>query len=905
MYPSMKTVTLTPIGRGRYATNQESRPQRGTGRVISSNVSTNREATESSHYNMHILNNVHNNESPYQQNEPRFRLPIYHGQHGIGRGRGKLMRNLPRAATAITPSGESYCIPIDDRMYSIGPSENVSESKNCDDCENSSVMSVGLESRSLSPASSLNSPRRPLSRMKRTSGHDSDSSESYWPGDDDVSDSEMSVVSECRTVLTSEEKGIPNDLFPYQGLNFYNSGISHPNTEHLRSIETVVKNLINFEPHLLTQNNSALVSRSNESNESEGIESNLPGPNVNELDVPDLGVPGSLVHTSNEPGYSVPVSRVRESNVSESNAHGSNSCGTETSHAQNKEVYEFNAVGLETDSRSIWDSIFERETTTRGSFDECSGNVYAMDREHIPGGYVGYEQVDNPGCSMQHSNTDGLLQGGNVACDVITNAGQVYFYSTPLEQEPRYFQTCFVDDNELSIVAPVQQGAVGSVSPMALSQGWSEGVEANNAEMNNLTPEAATYWSHDVTGFPFFTSTPDMGIQDNGVCSQESQVGEFVNIGDLSQAESDVGEMMPLTGPEYITTYGSTEIHAQADIQEADQHYSQQVQGTSCQTDEYLGEDVAAMHAFTESQIPRFIDPEDGLPYPALHVTDDGLITVILRKGVFLEMTPEKAIRLVNHEKKLVVALTDNGSRACVIHPGGRICQAETTVNAELYFGRKAKMTTELIMFGNKMKTYKFDYNKVEQVLGTPFFRDLSQDESVFFMETNSGFYNNEVLRRCHDIMSRAYFHKHQTSGSKVIINGAKITQNDNCDVTVYMGSHKYVKMNPTKSIVRLKSPFIEIDIEANWNIKVKRGSHTLNVSHLGCVVSNGKIKASLDNTNKFKAFSLPDHRVLMLGQPLPKRRPGVGPQRGRVSGKMEPEADHQAYGLNAVSGLE
>ncbi|KAH3719200.1 hypothetical protein DPMN_062032 [Dreissena polymorpha] len=76
------------------------------------------------------------------------------------------------------------------------------------------------------------------------------------------------------------------------------------------------------------------------------------------------------------------------------------------------------------------------------------------------------------------------------------------------------------------------------------------------------------------------------------------------------------------------------------------------------------------------------------------------------------------------------------------------------------------------------------------------------------------------------------------------------------------------MRMHPAKSVVRLKTQFVEIDIEANWRVKVTRGSHALSVSNQGLVVSNGKIKASIDNRNRFQAFSVPEHRALMLGQP-------------------------------------
>lgn len=460
-------------------------------------------------------------------------------------------------------------------------------------------------------------------------------------------------------------------------------------------------------------------------------------------------------------------------------------------------------------------------------------------------------------------------------------------------------QTRLTDSSSWSKGDQTEETVTGSFAPENvpdLSSAWAASEMENNANIRQASECS------------YFVEVPEVITYASEYSVSAIQVGQYVDIGDFPQTYDNVGEMAPLTvGDDVTSDFTEAQCNAR-DEEESIYEHKLLFPGDSQSSDYmYFVHQPAFEQVFTESQISAFIDPEDGLPYPALHVTEDGLITVILRKGVFLEMTPEKAVRLVNHEKKLVVALTDNGCRACVIHPGAKICQSETTVNAELYFGRKAKMTTEMIMFGNKLKTYSFDYNCVTEIFGTPSFRDLSQDESVFYLETDSGFFNNEALARCHDIITRAYFNKHQSSGSKVVINGVKIIQNDSCDVTVYVGPIKYMKMNPIKSVLRLKSQFVEIDIEANWNIKIKRGSHTLNVSHLGFVVSNSKIKASLDSKNKFQAFSLPDHRCLMLGQRLLKPGPGVGRQARHPTGccSTEPEGDHDRDRKRADQGQQ
>lgn len=292
-----------------------------------------------------------------------------------------------------------------------------------------------------------------------------------------------------------------------------------------------------------------------------------------------------------------------------------------------------------------------------------------------------------------------------------------------------------------------------------------------------------------------------------------------------------------------------------------------------------------------------YVDPDNGLSFPALHMTDDFLITVILRKGVFLEINAKKVLRLVNHEKKLVVAINETGNESCIIHPAARIYQSDTNVHAELFLGRRAKITEELIMFGNKLKTYKFDHRMVTDMTEEPCFRDMSHDDSVSFLSTDGTIGCDAMKLKMEEILAHAHFWKNGTCGSTTLINGTKIVQNEKGDVSVYCGPINFLRMNPEKMILRLKTRCIEIDIETNWNVKITRGSHALNASNLGFIVSNGKVKASLDSNNNLQSFSMPDHSVLMLGQPVSKHRPGVPDQRCRTfTQNTQPEGEYWRY---------
>lgn len=361
--------------------------------------------------------------------------------------------------------------------------------------------------------------------------------------------------------------------------------------------------------------------------------------------------------------------------------------------------------------------------------------------------------------------------------------------------------------------------------------------------------------------------------------------------------------MVTHMGQQYITTqpsptHGETNAENVRIPHETCCVESIDVQQNGGQVNESCSQNGQFFVSYDEENI--YTDPDSGLSYPAIHMTEDCLITVIFREGVCLEMSADQSMRLVNHEKKIVAAISGKGKSACVIHPAARIYQSETSVHAELYSNRRANMTDELVTFGNDIQSYQFDHKAIVPVDSEANYMDLSGDESVKFLNTDDGVQpeSQELRQRTLEILAHAHFWKHGKCGSTVIINGTKAVQSDKGDVSVYCGPIKFIRMNPTRSIIRLKTQLFEVDIETNWNVKLSRGHLALNVSHLGFIASNGKIKGCIDKDGKLQSFSLPDHRVLMLGQVLPQHRPGVPAwiRRRNRNRNAEPEGDHCAY---------
>lgn len=139
--------------------------------------------------------------------------------------------------------------------------------------------------------------------------------------------------------------------------------------------------------------------------------------------------------------------------------------------------------------------------------------------------------------------------------------------------------------------------------------------------------------------------------------------------------------------------------------------------------------------------------------YPIVYVSPAGLLTVLMRNDIAVEMTLDRAIRVVNHAHKSVAATNGRGNASCIHHTAAKIYQDRTTTQLELYDQRRAKMTTDEMVFGlGNVSTDTPSGGSVDSVCCyrlTPFglqadlnhaFADLSQDMSVTLLFSSSGY---------------------------------------------------------------------------------------------------------------------------------------------------------------------
>ena len=271
-----------------------------------------------------------------------------------------------------------------------------------------------------------------------------------------------------------------------------------------------------------------------------------------------------------------------------------------------------------------------------------------------------------------------------------------------------------------------------------------------------------------------------------------------------------------------------------------------------------------------KSKVVKFgaIDPimtpgNMGFQYPSIYVSDSGLITVLVKHDVSIEMTVDLAIRLVSHQHQLIAATNNRGNATYLSHPAAKIAQDSTTTEAEMYHGRRAKMTSDLITFANQHECYRFD-NEIIDHEHDPKFATLLKDNSVSYL-FQSAKLGSDVVPKCVELISQAEYRVLNRGGFTVKINGMKITQTNRGDVSVLCGP-KFLRLSPSHKQLTVQTHLVEISVDSEWVIDVQRGYQLLYADQLEMQVANKRIEAGFDQDNRVYANTLPDLKPLPIG---------------------------------------
>lgn len=233
-------------------------------------------------------------------------------------------------------------------------------------------------------------------------------------------------------------------------------------------------------------------------------------------------------------------------------------------------------------------------------------------------------------------------------------------------------------------------------------------------------------------------------------------------------------------------------------------------------------------------------------PSPLVFVSSAGLLTVVMRNDVTVEMTLDRSVRVVNHLQKAVVATNSRGDVSCVYHIAAKILQDRTTTEMTVYNERRVRMTTSEISFAHDSRSPPYTL--------TPFglkakpdcvFSDLSKDMSVTLLFSSSG-YGPHLMAQCDEVTQASRYRYHRNGAVTVIINGVRIHQTLQSDVIV-SSSRKYLRVSPRTGLARVVTHFVELTVEGSRAVRMRRGGHRVLATPSVLILANDDVEFGFD----------------------------------------------------------
>uniref|UniRef100_A0A1B0CGS6 Uncharacterized protein n=1 Tax=Lutzomyia longipalpis TaxID=7200 RepID=A0A1B0CGS6_LUTLO len=211
------------------------------------------------------------------------------------------------------------------------------------------------------------------------------------------------------------------------------------------------------------------------------------------------------------------------------------------------------------------------------------------------------------------------------------------------------------------------------------------------------------------------------------------------------------------------------------------------------------------------------------------HCQPDGTILIRLREGVSIEMTLDRAVRVINSHSKVAVALSNTGNSSALIHPNGRVYQ----------YGSKV----EIITYDGMRKNNFVRYAK------------MWQKGALFYRETR---YGEEFVDDVLQVLRAASWWSNEDGSDLFDVNGFRITQTPDGLVRITNSNNKsLIRTSPGNGSATLTTNFMHCTASMGQtsHLFVRRGELRMHFDGSQFVVRNAGHSAGFDDNNRLKVY--------------------------------------------------
>ncbi|WKX90904.1 hypothetical protein Q1695_009616 [Nippostrongylus brasiliensis] len=251
----------------------------------------------------------------------------------------------------------------------------------------------------------------------------------------------------------------------------------------------------------------------------------------------------------------------------------------------------------------------------------------------------------------------------------------------------------------------------------------------------------------------------------------------------------------------------------------------------------------------------RSLRTESGrVTYPLIYVSPAGSISVILAHAIIIEMSIDRCVRVVCHDK-FAAFINGRGTASCILHKKARMLHTR-----DMVYTKFSASNDRLAVIGNEGILFSMSHLN-EAFLVSSHIKGPSA-VSLETLDFSSGHLENDFSIRLfyheaqtgtqYTIMSKEIVHEasydRKPDGTLVMhINGMAVRQTRSGDIVVD-ARPRVIQCSPSTASVHVRSSYIDMGVQENDKAYVKRGLKRVHVSRSGMVVSDGNCITSMDH---------------------------------------------------------
>jgi len=251
----------------------------------------------------------------------------------------------------------------------------------------------------------------------------------------------------------------------------------------------------------------------------------------------------------------------------------------------------------------------------------------------------------------------------------------------------------------------------------------------------------------------------------------------------------------------------------------------------------------------------------DNFETGAVIATEHGTMSIRLHSRMRVDMTIDRAIRIVNLKSNIVMSLNSSGSSCALLHPNGRILQYGSRVEIvahDIHGNNKlAKMWYKGVSFTSEKCALVYLVDSAGTRTTSDTFSDMNNDFSlpVFYNDSRHGVgYQHEAM----NLLQNAQYFVDDKKVQNWIINNVRISQTPDGLLRVARNSNKYqLRTSPSNGSATITTPFVHTtaSLGQTSHLFVRRGERRMHYDGSSFIVRNAGHSAGFDEKNMLKVY--------------------------------------------------